>query len=90
MNTYFVGYDAREHEAAQVCAHSIQWRDPAARVIFLNHRELRALGVFNRPWLIQPTGQMIDVIDGKPFSTDFSHTRFLVFHLARALGCTGP
>lgn len=32
-----------------------------------------------RPWLIEgSTGQYIDMIDGKQFSTEFSHTRFLV------------
>lgn len=90
MNTYFIGYDAREHEAAQVCAHSIKSQDPAADTYFLDHMDLRRAGLFSRPWVTQPSGQMMDVIDGRPFSTAFSHTRFLVFALADLLGCAGP
>ena len=50
---------------------------------------MRAKGLFSRPWRITAEGQFIDEIDGKPFSTYFAHTRFLVPHLARQLG-TGP
>ena len=40
---------------------------------------MRRLGYFFRPWLIDgPTGEFQDLIDGKGFSTEFSHTRFLI------------
>lgn len=40
---------------------------------------MRRDGKFARPWLIDgATGNFTDLIDGRPFSTEFSHTRFLV------------
>jgi len=92
QHTYFIGYDAREDEAAKVAAHSIavRARHPRARIYILEHMQLRKLGLFRRAWHTHPDGQMQDVSDGRPFSTAFSHSRFLVFHLASELKCTGP
>lgn len=43
--------------------------------------------MFARPWLVDgATGQYSDLIDGKPFSTEFSHTRFLVPELMNYQG----
>lgn len=90
-DTYFIGYDAREHEAAAVAAYSITRRaNRRSSVYMLEHQTLRRLGLFTRSWTIQGGGQAYDLGDGKPFSTAFSHSRFLVFHLARELECTGP
>lgn len=63
-----------------MAAHSITRRtDTEINIQFLKHRELRKRGVFSRPWLIRPdTGDYEDLIDGRPFTTEFSHTRFLV------------
>lgn len=76
----FIGFDGREAVAAPVAAHSITRRTTKKLDIkYLKHRELRASGAFVRPWLIEgATGQYIDMIDGRQFSTEFSHTRFLV------------
>ena len=38
---------------------------------------LERMGMYNRKHTVQ-NGQMIDDIDGKPFSTEFSFSRFLV------------
>lgn len=90
-DTYFIGYDAREHEAAAVCAYSILSRATRrSKVYMLEHRALRRMGLFKRSWEIDAKGQFTDKVDGKPFSTEFSHSRFLVFELARALKITGP
>lgn len=90
-DTYFIGYDAREHEAAAVAAFSIQRRATRrARIYVLEHQTLRRLGLFWRQWNVGPKGQFYDVEDERPFSTAFSHSRFLAFHLARELACTGP
>lgn len=43
----------------------------------LKERALRHAGLFYRPWRTEGS-QKIDVNDGKPFSTEFSFTRFLV------------
>lgn len=79
----FIGYDGREAVASHVAAHSIRKRTKLPHSIeYLKHRELRKAGAFARPWLIDgANGEFIDMIDGKPFSTEFSHTRFLVPHL---------
>lgn len=91
MQTIFIGYDAREHEAAAVAAFSIRRRTTArTKIYLLDHVLLRRLRLFNRPWFINEEGQYRDTGDGQPFSTAFSHSRFLAFHLARELGCTGP
>lgn len=76
----FVGWDSREAVATEVAAYSIQKRTRSPiNIKYLKHRELRKKGLFNRPWLIEgSTGGFRDLVDDKPFSTEFSHTRFLV------------
>lgn len=76
----FVGWDSRESVAADVCAHSIRRRSKhRPEIRYLKHRELRKSGAFFRPWAIEGvTGEFTDLIDGNHFSTEFSHTRFLV------------
>lgn len=90
MLNIFIGWDAREDEAFRVCRHSLDARtSQALRVEAIKHRQMRQLGLFDRPWTVDgETGQMRDVRDGKPFSTEFSHSRFLVPHYARYLGLT--
>lgn len=84
----YVGFDARESVASEVCKHSILKRTKSkTNVRFLKHRELRASGVFTRTWVtVGATGEWMDAVDGKPFSTEFSHTRFLVPHLMKYKG----
>ena len=83
----YVGYDSREDIAYEVCRHSIVRRASVpVEVIPLNHRELRRQGLFWRPWIIRGDGQFMDGVDGLPFSTEFSHTRFLVPDLAKKKG----
>lgn len=79
----FIGFDHREQIASTIAEYSIRVRTKSELDIqFLNHRKLRAMGCFRRPWLIDgKTGGFTDIIDAKPFSTEFSHTRFLVPYL---------
>jgi lipopolysaccharide biosynthesis glycosyltransferase len=79
INVY-IGFDGREEVASTVAAHSIKRRSKAPlNIQFLKHRELRKARLFNRPWLIESdTGEFRDLIDNKPFTTEFSHTRFLI------------
>jgi hypothetical protein len=89
MTSYniFIGYDEREPEAYEVCKQSIlKHTDSPVNIYKLEHRELRQKGLFNRPWVIDEQGRYLDQRDGKFFSTQFSHTRFLVPHIARELG----
>ncbi len=76
----FIGFDSREEVATEVAAHSIKRRSKSPLDIkYLKHRELRKSGHFSRPWMIgAQDGEFTDLIDGRPFSTEFSHTRFLV------------
>lgn len=83
----FVGYDDRESMEYKVCKESIL--DNASKPVTvypLKHRTLRDLGLFKRSWVTQPNGITEDLDDKRPFSTQFSHSRFLVPSYARYLG----
>lgn len=83
-NNVYIGWDSREDVAYQVCRHSIFRKAKGVEINVkpLKHKELRKQGVFYRPWLTHPyDGNRYDMVDLKPFSTEFSHTRFLVPHL---------
>lgn len=78
----FVGYDAREHEAWEVCRDSILRRSSVdVRIAKLEEPVLREAGLYRRAWHAE-NGQRIDNLDKRPFSTDFSFTRFLAPALA--------
>ena len=79
-----IGWDSREIDAYEVCAHSVVRRSsiPVA-VTPLMHNNLRYFKLFDREWRIDKNGQHWDVKDNAPFSTEFSHTRFLIPELAR-------
>lgn len=83
-----LGWDDREKVAYEVCKHSIEKHTKSSiRIIPLYHKELRKQGFFQRPWLTQGhDGNRTDLIDGKPFSTEFSHTRFLIPELMHFKG----
>lgn len=82
----FIGYDDREKEAYQVCKHSIEKNATVPiQVHKLEHKALRQAGVYTREYHVNKDGQMIDAIDGRPFSTAFTFTRFLVPHLWKQL-----
>lgn len=57
---------------------------PCLVVVPLKHHELRSMGLFNRKWITREDGQRVDAIDGKPFSVEFSHSRFIVPHLQKS------
>lgn len=80
-NNIYIGWDAREDVAYQVCKHSIERKRQGIdlNVIPLKHKDLRQGGAFYRPWMTHALdGNRYDLFDMKPFSTEFSHTRFLV------------
>ncbi len=99
----FIGYDPREDEAYQVCVASIlKHCSQPPRIVALDQKVLRAQGAYWRPQqvtqLFSETGvnhlasvQYRDLLDGRPFSTEFAFTRFLVPHLCgyqgRAIYC---
>lgn len=82
----FIGYDEREHETFLVAKHTLlKHAKVPVKVHKLAHRPLRQSGLFTRPWEIDSSGQFKCQVDGKPFSTQFSHTRFLLPELWRNL-----
>lgn len=76
----YIGFDQREKLAYDVCRYSILHNTHEdIEIIPLVHKELRRQGWFKRPWMVNAyDGNWVDLIDGKGFSTEFSHTRFLV------------
>ena len=77
----YVGFDSREPEAYQVCHTTLtkyNSMDFSVKVIPLKHQNLRDSGLFYRRWVIDEQGQYWDELDGTPFSTEFSHSRFAV------------
>lgn len=79
MLNIVVGYEPREWEAYNVCVDSlVRTSSQKLNIVRLDERELRAKGLYDRPYHVTPAGQYIDDRDGRPFSTGFSFTRFLV------------
>jgi len=75
----FVGWDARDHPAYTVAVHSLRKHASVpVEVIPLIDRDLRARQIYWRSYRVDHRGQMWDDTDGKPFSTQFSFTRFAV------------
>lgn len=86
----FVGYDSRESDAYDVCLKSIKLNNAANVFVHpLNHLELRKQGLFKRRWLVNEEGQYIDLEDNLPFSTEFSHSRFLTPIIAKQMDIEG-
>lgn len=84
---YWIGYDTREKDAFDVCSFSCQRKTTHPLVVrALKHKELRTDHTFTRKWMTDENGRMIDAIDGRPFSTEFAFTRFLVPYLQRYKG----
>lgn len=74
----WIGWDMREWEAAEVAASSLKkLATVPVHVQFLKERPLRHAGLYKRGFRNEGS-QKFDLIDGKPFSTEFSFTRFLV------------
>ncbi len=83
--------DIREPGAADVCASSIRrFGDFEFGDLSLENPEIAS--VYKRTWHVEEIGR-VDDRDGKPFSTDFSFSRFLVPYLQKfegwALFCDG-
>lgn len=74
----FLGHDTRELEALRVARSSLERRcSVPVWVDDLSESWLRSIGLYKRTFTREGNVR-IDDIDGKPFSTDFAFTRFLV------------
>lgn len=77
--TIYIGYDPREDDAYQVCRASLLRRSSKPlHIVKLDREALSHAGFHDRSFWQLSGGQRVDRRDGKPFSTDFSFTRFLV------------
>ena len=79
MNTVYIGYDPKEDTAYEVLKNTIQRISGkhSPRIVPLKKNILEHIGMYTRTSQIIH-GQPYDIIDGKPFSTEFSFSRFLV------------
>lgn len=80
-----IGWDPRDDLAAKVCASSLgrHWKIGTPKNIsFIKEHELRKRGMYEREYTKKFNGQMVDNGDFKPFSTEFSFTRFLTPYLS--------
>lgn len=85
MTEVFVGWDQREAEVYDVCAHSMRRHSRRADLSIapLKIAELRSRGFYRRPTEVRD-GRLWDVISEAPMSTEFAITRFLVPFLGSA------
>ncbi len=95
MRHVFIGTDPRDDLAARVAIRSARANSHAVRtggIQFHHLRDhlLRRGGFYWRPYEVRPNGQIIDGLDGKPCSTQFSFTRFCVPEIARRMGIDEP
>lgn len=90
---WFLGSDPRDELASQVAIRSMLKHarfEGDIKIHLLKDHELRRAGLYWRAYEVRPNGQGVDLIDGKPFSTQFSFTRFCVPELARMMGIHEP
>lgn len=75
----FIGWDPLDVDAYRVCEHSLKKQSSIPLEVYpLKEHQLRHKGLFWRAYHVDEKGQKYDVGDGKPFSTQFSFTRFCV------------
>ena len=74
----YIGYDSRERAAYEVCVQSLLDHSSMPLSIEpLDERRLRHAGLYRREWTYED-GQYYDTRDGRPWSTEFAFSRFLV------------
>jgi hypothetical protein len=80
----FIGWDPRDDQAYKAAVSSLHaFASCDLEIIGLRDLDLRRLGLYWRPYSVEQSGQMVDHTDGRPFSTQFAFTRFLVPELVR-------
>lgn len=88
--SYYIGVDHREPDALAVTEASARaYSSKPLAIGYLEHLDLRRRQFFDRPWRIDESGGYWDERDGRPFSVQFSHSRFLTPLVAKAEGHTG-
>jgi len=87
LPTIYIGYDPKEDEYYRKLKASIERHCSRKQynIVPLVQKELRKIGLYTRG-SIYKDGQSYDMHDNRPFSTEFSFTRFLVPHLNQRNG----
>ena len=76
--TIYIGYDPREKDYLDVLVYSIKKHaSKAINIVPLVQESLRRSGLYFRTHDVE-NGQKVDMFDKRPFSTEFSFTRFLI------------
>ncbi|MEK9895437.1 MAG: hypothetical protein VW518_03285 [Burkholderiaceae bacterium] len=87
LPTIYVGYDPKEHDYTRVLEKSIRIHTSHTyNIVPIVQKEVRRAGLYWRSHELDKDENRIDVFDGKPFSTEFSFTRFLVPFLNQMSG----
>lgn len=81
----FIGTDPRDALAYQVAERSILKYSPEAEIHPIKLHDLRTQGIYWRSYRVDKDGQMWDDVDAKPFSTEFSFSRFAVPMMAEKM-----
>ena len=82
----YIGYDPKEYSAYHVLVESIlDHCSIPVNIIPIKENHMRAINFYRRHYTIS-NGQKQDALDGRPFSTAFSFSRFLVPFLSRHCG----
>jgi len=78
VNTVYIGYDEKEDTAYEVLKFSLERiATNPIRVVPIKKNLIERMGIYTRKSNMIH-GQQYDEIDGRPFSTEFSFSRFLV------------
>ena len=74
----YIGHDHREEMSYNILKYSIEKYQTKYDIIPLEQDSLRRTGLYRRAFTTNKEGQRIDCFDMRPFSTDFTFTRFLI------------
>ena len=78
LNTIYIGYDPKEEVACKLLEWTLKENSPVPIVVKRLRKDiLERMGLYYRLHEVV-NGQYIDKIDQRPFSTEFSFSRFLV------------
>jgi hypothetical protein len=78
MPTIYIGYDEKEKTYFDVLKYSIEkYSSEPVNIVPLKQDSLRLSGLYRRSKTVLD-GKQVDIFDKKPFSTEFSFSRFLV------------
>ena len=78
MPTVYIGFDKKEETYYNVLKYSIlKYASRPVNIVPLVQDSLRLSGLYRRGKVVED-GKQVDIFDKKPFSTDFSFSRFLV------------